>query len=163
MNGDYDAYKIYPKIVCADAEYCCFDNYDYNSIHNIEQYLKYSGYEKEKEKKTKKNQFKSFQMTKNENGETICPGGHAFTLASSRLDHRSMYPRANQKYVNEHCTGCPLRSKCTKFKQGRTSNRSQDVEKYHKKVRDNIESDEDPGGGSVCESETRLWIYKITS
>ena len=110
-------------------------------------------------------------MKENESGEIICPAGHAFTLVSSRLDHRSVYPRINQKYVNEHCGECPLRSKCTKAKNGRTLNRSRDVEKYHKEVRENIESDEGkknhdtekhPGGGSVCESETRLWVYKIT-
>ena len=73
MDGYYDAYKTYPKIVDADAGYGCYNNYGYNSIHHIEQYLKYPGYEKEKEKKTKKNQFKSFQMNENENGEIICP------------------------------------------------------------------------------------------
>ena len=142
MEGYYDAYKAYPSIVSADAGYGSYDNYSYNSIHNIRQYLKYSGYEKEKEKKTKRNQFKSFQMKENESGEIICPAGHAFTLGSSRLDHRSVYPRINQKYVNEHCGECPLRSKCTKAKNGRTLNRSRDVEKYHKEVRENIESDE---------------------
>ena len=143
MDGYYDAYKTYPKIVDADAGYGCYNNYGYNSIHHhIEQYLKYPGYEKEKEKKTKKNQFKSFQMKENENGEIICPAGHAFTLVSSRLDHRSMYPMTNQKYVNEHCGDCPLRSRCTKARKGRTLNRSRDMEKYHKEVRKNLESEE---------------------
>ena len=142
MDGYYDAYKTYPKIVDADAGYGCYNNYGYNSIHHhIEQYLKYPGYEKEKEKKTKKNQFKSFQMKENENGEIICPAGHAFTLVSSRLDHRSMYPKTNQKYVNEHCGDCPLRSRCTKARKGRTLNRSRDMEKYHKEVRKNLESE----------------------
>ena len=126
----------------ADAGYGCYNNYGYNSIHHIEQYLKYPGYEKEKEKKTKKNQFKYFQMKENENGEIICPAGHAFTLVSSRLDHRSMYPKTNQKYVNEHCGDCPLRSRCTKARKGRTLNRSRDMEKYHKEVRKNLESEE---------------------
>ena len=94
------------------------------------------------EKKTKKNQFKSFQMKENENGEIICPAGHAFTLVSSTLDHRSMYPKTNQKYVNEHCGDCPLRSRCTKARKGRTLNRSRDMEKYHKEVRKNLESEE---------------------
>ena len=143
MDGYYDAYKTYPKIVDADAGYGCYNNYGYNSIHHhIEQYLKYPGYEKEKEKKTKKNQFKSFQMKENENGEIICPAGHAFTLVSSTLDHRSMYPMTNQKYVNEHCGDCPLRSRCTKARKGRTLNRSRDMEKYHKEVRKNLESEE---------------------
>ena len=95
--------------------------------------MKYPGYEKEKEKKTKKNQFKSFQMKENENGEIICPAGHAFTLVSSTLDHRSMYPKTNQKYVNEHCGDCPLRSRCTKARKGRTLNRSRDMENIIKR------------------------------
>ncbi|WP_416324366.1 transposase [[Clostridium] innocuum] len=81
-------------------------------------------------------------MKENENGEIICPAGHAFTLVSSTLDHRSMYPKTNQKYVNEHCGDCPLRSRCTKARKGRTLNRSRDMEKYHKEVRKNLESEE---------------------
>ena len=142
IDGYFGKYKIYPDIVDTDAGYGSYDNYVYNSIHHIKQYLKYAGYEKEKEKKTKKNQFKSYHMKENENGEIICPAGHAFTLVSSTLDHRSLYPRTNQKYVNEHCGDCAMRSKCTKSKKGRTLSRSHDVEKYHKEVRKNLESEE---------------------
>ena len=44
MNEYYEAYKIYSKIVDTDAGYGSYDNYGYNSIHSIKQYLKYSGY-----------------------------------------------------------------------------------------------------------------------
>ena len=100
-----------------DAGYGSFDNYKYDKEHGIQLYMKYSGMRKEAEKKTTKNQFTRAQMNPNEEDKIICPANHEFTLVDTRIERRGVYPREIEMYQNEHCEGCPFKSKCTKSKR----------------------------------------------
>ena len=136
------AYGSIPKKTPADAGYGSYDNYSYCKENNIELYMKYSGYYKEKEKVTDKNRFKSVHFTKNEEGDFICPAGYAFELEKETEDSRGVYPRINKHYINRHCAVCPLKSKCTKAKNGRTIVNCDKLEEYHQEVKKNVTSDE---------------------
>lgn len=142
MEGYHMAYGKYPSATPADAGYGSFDNYKYNKEHGIELYMKYSGMRKEEEKKTDKNRFSRAQLQPNENDEIICPAGHSFTLIDTRIERRGEYSREIEMYQNEHCEGCPLRSKCTKSKQGRTLQRCRELESFKKEVKENLSTDQ---------------------
>ena len=75
---------------------------------------------KEQEKVTDKNRFRSYRMKPDEEVNIYCPQGHAFTLEQTKESVKGRYPRTIQFYRNEHCEGCPLRSECTRSKNGRT-------------------------------------------
>jgi len=136
------AYGELPKKTPADAGYGSYENYSYCKENGIELYMKYSGYYKEKEKTTDKNKFNKSQMKRTEEGGFICPGGHEFELVKVTKDSRSEYSRLNMLFKNNHCEGCPMRTKCTKSKHGRTINHCFQMEEYQSEVRENVTSEE---------------------
>lgn len=71
-------YNRYPKTAVADAGYGSYDNYFYCVEHDIEAYIKYTMYSKEKERKYQKDIFKIVNWKRNEYGEYQCPAGHVF-------------------------------------------------------------------------------------
>lgn len=142
MDGYYEKYGKYPVKTPADAGYGSFDNYKYCKEHNIELYLKYNTQLKESEKTTEKNQFKSYKLKVNEAGEIICPAGHAFIKDKVTKDNKGRYEQTRTSYKNEHCEGCPLRDKCTKSKNGRTLIINEELEEFHKEVRENMSTPE---------------------
>lgn len=142
MKGYYEAYGEYPSRTPADAGYGSFDNYSFCKENGIELYMKYSGQRKQEEKTTEKNRFKTYKFERNEKNEIICPAGHIFEAESERIETRGIYPRKIEKLVNRHCEGCPLRSRCTKSKNGRTINRSKELEEFQKEARENMETAE---------------------
>ncbi|WP_270640775.1 transposase, partial [Longibaculum muris] len=142
MKKYKEAYGKLPKRTPADAGYGSYDNYSYCKENNIELYMKYSGYYKEREKATQKNQFKLIHFKRDEKNQFVCPAGHTFELEKETIDRQGEYERINKHYVNRHCEGCPLRSKCTKAKNGRTLVRCDKLEEYHQEARSNVTSDE---------------------
>ena len=90
LEGYHMSYGEYPKKTPTDAGYGSYDNYSYCKEHGIGLYMKYSGYRKEQEKLSDKNRFKSYRMKPNENGEIICPAGHAFTVERQNSSNTNM-------------------------------------------------------------------------
>jgi len=68
--------------------------------------------------------------------------GHEFEVDKVTIDTRSVYERCNVKLINCHCEGCPFRSRCTKFRIGRSINYCKDLDEFHKEVRENVTSEE---------------------
>ncbi|WP_346677016.1 hypothetical protein [Erysipelatoclostridium sp. An173] len=54
MEKYYQAYGEYPEKTPADAGYGSYDNYMFCKKHEIDLYMKYSGYYKEQEKRQKR-------------------------------------------------------------------------------------------------------------
>ena len=107
-------YKNYPKVVVADAGYGSYDNYFYCLEHNIEAYIKYTMYSKEKESKYQKKKYIKANWVRNEYGQRICPAGHVFTCKEEHEDKRSLYPRINQTHTCGKCSQCEQKKECTK-------------------------------------------------
>lgn len=135
-------YGRYPKTVVADAGYGSYDNYFYCLDHNIEAYVKYTMYSKEKEKKYQGNEFNKKNWQKNENGEYVCPAGHGFHFVSESVDKRSRYHRINQHYSCGKCEGCPLKAKCTKAKGNREITVNPILEEFENTAREKLDSAE---------------------
>ena len=142
LNGYYQAYGKYPKKIPADAGYGSFDNYKFCKDHDIELYMKYNTYAKEQERITDKNRFKSYQMKPDENGKIVCPGNFEFELERVYKQNDSLYERTNKLYKNRNCNNCPLRSKCTKSKDGRSLIVNEELLGFQKEVKENLSTDE---------------------
>ncbi|MFB4166775.1 IS1182 family transposase [Virgibacillus sp. JSM 102003] len=116
-----ERYFKLPKYIVADAGYGSEQNYE-DVIENRKRtpLITYNQYRKEKKKKFKNNPFHAVNWEYNEeNDYFICPNGQKLTFRyiSNRTD-RYGYTRTFKVYECEDCSGCPLRSQCTKAKEG---------------------------------------------
>src|SRR5699024_1595776 len=110
-----------PKYIVADAGYGSEQNYE-DVIENRERtpLITYNQYRKEKKRKYKNNHFHSSNWDYNEeNTYFIYQNGQKlpFRYISNRT-YRYGYTRTFKVYECEDCSGCPLRSQCTKAKEG---------------------------------------------
>lgn len=110
-----------PSYIVADAGYGSEQNYD-DVLENRKRtpLITYNRYRKEKKKKYKQDAFNvaNWKYDKEEDAFT-CPNNKKlrFRYISQRTD-RYGYTRTFKVYECEDCTGCPLRSACTKAKEG---------------------------------------------
>ncbi|WP_237049325.1 IS1182 family transposase [Lentibacillus amyloliquefaciens] len=116
-----EGYFELPKYIVADAGYGSEQNYE-DVLENRERtpLITYNQYRKEKKKKYRNNPFHSANWGYNtENDYFICPNDQkvTFRYLSQRTD-RYGYTRTFRVYECEDCSGCPLRSQCTKAKEG---------------------------------------------
>ncbi|WP_188386408.1 IS1182 family transposase, partial [Ornithinibacillus halotolerans] len=112
-----------PKYIVADAGYGSEQNYE-NVINQRKRIplITYSQYRNEKKKKRNKNDsFHVANWEYNEDEDTFtCPNNKSLTFRylSNRTDKYG-YTRTFKVYECEDCSGCPLRSQCTKAKAGK--------------------------------------------
>ena len=142
LEGYRNQFGDDPKMVVTDAGYGSFENYAYAQLHQIRAILKYPGYQKKKEKVKEKNQFQLMHMKRNGEGTPICPQGYDFEIEKIRVDMKTGVPRTTIHYRNQHCENCPLRSRCTTSKKGRSARISPQLEKYQKEVDAYLETEE---------------------
>lgn len=142
MEGYHLAYGDYPSKTPADAGYGSYDNYSYCKEHGIELFMKYNTYRKEQETISDDNRYKGYRMRPDENGKIFCPEGKEFTLEKETIDTRGKYTKSIKHYRNGYCAKCPLRSKCTKSKNGRTLIINEKLIKYQEEVSANLSTDE---------------------
>ena len=79
---------------------------------------------------------------RNGEGTPICPQGYDFEIEKIRVDMKTGVPRTTIHYRNQHCENCPLRSRCTTSKKGRSARISPQLEKYQKEVDAYLETEE---------------------
>ena len=111
-----------PENIVADAGYASEENYCY-VLDETEStpIIPHQGYLKEKKRAHKQNQFHRDNWPYNELDDYyICPNQKrvVFSHYSQRKD-RNGFVRNFKIYECEDCTGCPLRDKCTKAKEGK--------------------------------------------
>ncbi|WP_241675735.1 transposase [Holdemania massiliensis] len=142
LEGYRKQFGEYPKMVVTDAGYGSFGNYVYAQLHQIQAIMKYPGYQKKKEKVTEKNQFQLLHMKRTEEGVPICPEGYQFEAEKVTVDMKTGFPRTTIHYRNQHCEGCPMRSRCTTSKKGRSARVSPQLEKIQNQVDAVLETEE---------------------
>ena len=110
-----------PKQVIADAGYGSEENYEYLAKEGIPAYVKYNNFHREQKKAFKKAIFRVENLPYDrEKDEYICPAG-------KRLRYRydigrttdNGYRSKRRIYECEDCTGCDLRSQCTRSEGNR--------------------------------------------
>jgi len=121
LNNIEEQYFKLPKYIVADAGYGSEQNYE-DVMENRERtpLITYNHYRKEKKKKYKNNAFNAANWDYDkENDYFICPNDKKLTFRylSNRTD-RYGYKRTFKVYECEDCSDCPLRSQCTKAKEG---------------------------------------------
>lgn len=121
LNEIEQRYFNLPKYIVADAGYGSEQNYDdILTNRKREPLITYNVYLKEQKRKFKKNKFHSHNwLYDRENDTYICPNHKhlKFKYRSVRTD-KTGFKREFKIYECENCTGCPLRSLCTKAKEG---------------------------------------------
>ena len=110
-----------PKHIVADAGYGSEQNYhDILANRKRTPLITYNHYLNEQKKKFKKDPFQTSNWAYDETRDTFtCPNGKELTFQyeSTRTD-KTDFKRQFKIYECEDCTGCPLRSLCTKAKEG---------------------------------------------
>src|SRR5690625_4390233 len=110
-----------PEYIVADAGYGSEQNYE-DILKNRGRIplITYNNYIKEQKRKYKKNKFNTANWKYNaEDDYYICPNGQKLTFQyySNRTD-RYGFKRKFKVYQSENCNDCPLRSYCTRAKEG---------------------------------------------
>ncbi len=110
-----------PKYIVADAGYGGEANYiDIIENRNRIPLITYNNYLREQKRKYKKDRFNTANWDYNEEHDYyVCPNGQKLTFQyhSHRTD-RYGFKRKLKVYQSENCDGCPLRTFCTKAKEG---------------------------------------------
>ena len=110
-----------PKHIVADAGYGSEQNYDdILSNRKREALITYNMYLKEQKKKHKQNEFNTANWDYDkEHDRYTCPNQQqlVFKYRTTKTDQYD-FKREFKIYECEDCSGCPLRSLCTKAKEG---------------------------------------------
>ncbi|MEN2468249.1 transposase, partial [Ornithinibacillus sp. JPR2-1] len=121
LNTIEENFLELPKYIVADAGYGSEQNYeDIMRNRNRTPLITYNQYRKEKKRKHKSNAFHVDNWEYNEDDDAFtCPNGKKviFSHVSHRTDKYG-FTREFKVYECEDCSGCPLRSMCTKAKEG---------------------------------------------
>lgn len=114
-------YLKLPKHIVADAGYGSEQNYDDILVNRKrEALITYNMYVKEQRKPYKQNEFNTANWAYDEeNDRYTCPNQQQleFKYRTTKTD-KYEYTREFKVYECEDCSGCPLRSFCTKAKEG---------------------------------------------
>lgn len=132
-----------PKNVIADSAYGSEENYAYINQEQMGNYLKYNTFGKEQRPRYKPNPFASDQLKYDpEKDELICPAG-------KRLAYRYTFYRETDNgyrgerrcYEAEDCSGCPLKTQCTKAKGNRRVELSFQLKAWRQQASQNLTSE----------------------
>ena len=118
IDSYYQKYGKYPKYPIGDAGYGGYENYLYCKVKEMELYLKYPMYSKEKERSFKKQIFNSRNFKYEEDGRIICPKLNEFKLVKTYMSHSDGYSKEILNYQGQGCDECEYQSECTKAKDG---------------------------------------------
>src|SRR5690625_219175 len=117
---EYQFFQL-PKYIVADAGYGGEANYiDIIENRNRVPLITYNNYLREQKRKYKKDRFNTANWDYNEEHDYyVCPNGQKLTFQyySHRTD-RYGFKRKLKVYQSENCDSCPLRSYCTRAKEG---------------------------------------------
>jgi len=143
LTGFKEQYNKQSTEVVADSGYGSEENYEYLENENIEHYVKFNYFHKEK-----KNTFKSDpsiveNLYYNEDEDYIvCPMGQHMTLtAEYEKSNPHGYVSTIKKYKAQNCTECPMRGSCFKTKGNRIIEVNHKLRKHKQKARENLNSD----------------------
>jgi len=108
-----------PDTITADAGYGSEENYEYLESEQIEHYVKYNTYHKEKTKKWQKDITRVQNwLYVAERDEYMCGyGRYLVFLYEKKQRSDNGYESVVRVYESEECTDCPYRDKCVKSRK----------------------------------------------
>jgi transposase len=130
--------------IIADSAYGSEQNYEYLENKNIEAYVKYNTYHKEKTRAYQNNRFRPEHLAYNaEDDSYLCPAGQRLRYTHTIV---SVNPRGYKSYRRvyeaEDCKGCALRGLCYKGKGNRRIEVNTRLNSYRQRARDLLDSPE---------------------
>lgn len=133
-----------PKAVIGDSAYGSEENYEYLEKNDIENYLKYPSYRRDKTKKHKENKFHKDNFSYNKETDTYeCSNKRELKFREIRQTKtKSGYATENRIYECESCKYCRLAKQCKKGKSNRTIQMNEKLDKYKEQAKSNLESAE---------------------
>ena len=120
LSSFFDRYGHYTKETCADSGYGSEENYSFMEAHDMEAYVKYNLFHKERKQAFQQDIFRIEKLYYNPEGDYfICPmGQHMERVGVRHGKTDSGYRTESVIYRAQRCEGCPLRWGCYKKKNG---------------------------------------------
>ena len=132
-------YEEYPENVIADAGYGSYTNYMYLLSHNINAYVKYNTYRREKKKEISKYNSLNFRF---EGDRYICPEGKELIFEKENYLEEDGYLKITNHYRCHECNECPFKSECTKSDNGRKIQKNFILEELKENAKKLLDSEE---------------------
>ena len=133
-----------PQKANGDAAYGSEENYAYLEREQVDNYLKFGGFDREQKKRYQPDPFKAENMPYDlERDRFTCPSGKR--LRYRWTEHRMTkngYPTERRVYECESCQDCPLKEKCTRAAGNRQVRVSFQLWAYRQQARENLLSEE---------------------
>lgn len=138
INRYMSSYGVMPTNLVADAGYGSYDNYMYLLDHNINAYVKYNTYLKEKRSKGNTYDSSNFIF---KDGRYICPNGEELFFEKEVYDDRDNYLKITQHFRCHSCTNCKNKKECTKSDIGRTIQKNYVLDELRDNAKELLDSE----------------------
>lgn len=138
-------YGLKPESVTADAGYGSEANYDYLEERGITAFVKYALFNKElSDRKHQTNAFHPDNLYYNPQNDTYtCPIGQPMKyIGLAQRTTVGGYQKQPRMYQAQNCRGCPMRGPCHAAEGNRTIERSQNLIRHRKKIKELLTSEE---------------------
>lgn len=137
-------YQTTPESICADAGYGSEENYEYLTEKQIDNYVKYNYFHKERTKKWQEDPFRTDNLHYNKEQDIVyCPIGQPmYRIGDRKSINRSGYQQSYARYQAKNCDGCPLRSQCFKGRSNRIVELNHNLRAHKQKVRERLHSEQ---------------------
>ena len=134
-----------PERVIADAGYGSHENYRMLAAKQIEAYVKYGPFDRErKHLRTSANRYRSETWEYDRaNNRYICPEGNELSFTgSAKRKTRSGFEQTLQVYTCSSCEACPQKELCAKGKRERQVQRNEELLELQGEARERLMSAE---------------------
>lgn len=139
-----DQLGVLPKKIVADAGYGSEENYQYLETEHLENYVKFNTFHKEQKRSWRKQRFRVENLEYDEKrDEYICPDHQR--LVFKRVVHKKSdlgYLSKLREYECQNCSGCSMKSECTKATGNRSIRVNFALNQYRDQARSNLLSDQ---------------------
>jgi transposase len=135
---------VLPKKIIADAGYGSEENYQYLENEHLENYVKFNTFHKEQKRNWRKQRFRVENLEYDEKkDEYICPNNQK--LVFKRVIYKKTelgYLSKLREYECQNCSGCPMKSECTKAAGNRCISVNFHLKRCRDQARSNLLSDQ---------------------
>jgi transposase len=135
---------VLPKKIIADAGYGSEENYQYLENEHLENYVKFNTFHKEQKRNWRKQRFRVENLEYDEKkDEYICPNNQK--LVFKRVIYKKTelgYLSKLREYECQNCSGCPMKSECTKAAGNRRVTVNFNLNQFRDQARSNLLSDQ---------------------
>ena len=137
-------YGCMPDQITADAGYGSEENYQFAEDNDIDAFIKYNYFHKEKKRKFKNDIKQIENLYYNEEQDCFyCPMGQAMhKVGTKREKSKNGFEQVIIFYRAQNCNGCPMRGACHKAQGNRTIQVNHKLRSLRKRAREKLNSEE---------------------